>query len=379
MNTVFPRPLRPSRSIVPALCAAAALCCSQPALAGTVYPSGTPLASQAINTYFGGIDTVTLNAPVSLTQGQMYWVAVVPTDANSWSLWLQNPNLGQYVGFTGDGQNFGDSGYGAGAYPGEFSILNGNGSLIYSDMASNPLGTGHAWVVSGANYGYNGYASYFFSPVTDEAATIQVPLVLADENYAATVELFAGAPPDTVYPETLSSWTLDGQPGYINSTVSGVQDPSGQAQGPYLYNYTITYQGSDDILAIPLLSTLDVSQINLPAGATLGNLTQLPGGETVAQFFGSQYVDALVIDLAAAPSGATVYLSFQSPFAPVSATWAAENGDNTNDNAPDDPPIPGPSLTVPQAVATPEPGTLSLLVVGAGLALGVSRRRRLRA
>lgn len=159
---------------------------------------------------------------VPLIAGQTYWVAVLPltnapTDTSGAS-WQQNPGLGQQVDFTGDGVNWGASGWGPGAYPGEFDVIGSASNVLFTNFAANPFSTGHSWGVAGANANpscgpncYNGWASYFTPTVSDTATEIDVVLY-QNNGYDpyATVSLYTSSQNISATPEPAEGAVLGG-------------------------------------------------------------------------------------------------------------------------------------------------------------------------
>jgi hypothetical protein len=144
-------------------------------------------------------------AGVALTAGQTYWVAVLPQTPTAGASWQQNPDLGEFVDFSGDGVNWSVSGFGPLAYPGEFDVIGSSSNVLYTDMAVSPFATGHSWEVAGANAGdypvYNGWASYFTPSASDSATQIDVVLnrngtydPLATVNLYTSTENIGGVP-----------------------------------------------------------------------------------------------------------------------------------------------------------------------------------------
>ena len=121
-------------------------------------------------------ESITFVGGVPLIAGQTYWVAVLPETLDTGASWMQNPDLGESVDGSGDGVTWSVNFWGSAAYPGEFDVIGSLGNVLYTDMADSPFATQHAWVIAGANAGYNAWASYFTPSATDSAT--QIDLVL---------------------------------------------------------------------------------------------------------------------------------------------------------------------------------------------------------
>ena len=202
-NTAFARKAILGAAIV-SLCPSLALAGALPATllaTGNVTIPESPSSPESI-TFVGG---------VPLIAGQTYWVAVLPQTSTAGAFWNQNPGLGESVDFSGDGVNWSDSGYGPIAYPGEFDVIGSSSNVLYTDMAASPFATGHAWVIAGANEGYNAWASYFTPSVSDSAT--QIDLVLTrngTDDPNATVNLYTSTENIGAVPEPAEAPVLGG-------------------------------------------------------------------------------------------------------------------------------------------------------------------------
>ena len=146
-----------------------------------------------------------------MAAGQTYWVAVLPQTPTSGASWYQNPSLGEFVDFSGDGVNWSVSGFGSSAYPGEFDVIGSSSNVLYTDMAASPFATGHDWEVAGASEGYNAWASYFTPSVSDSATRIDVVLTQnSTYDLSATVNLYTSTQNIGAVPEPAEAPVLGG-------------------------------------------------------------------------------------------------------------------------------------------------------------------------
>jgi hypothetical protein len=192
-NTAFARKAILGAAIV-SLCPSLALADAFPATllaSGNVTIPESPSSPESIT--FEG---------VQLIAGQTYWVAVLPETPNTGASWMQNPDLGESVDGSGDGVTWSVNFWGSAAYPGEFDVIGSSSNFLYTDMAASPFATQHAWVIAGANAGYNAWASYFTPSATDSAT--QIDLVLTrngTDDPNVTVNLYTSTENIAAVPE----------------------------------------------------------------------------------------------------------------------------------------------------------------------------------
>jgi hypothetical protein len=204
-NTAFARKAILGAAIV-SLCPSLALADALPA---TLLATGNVTIPESTSSP----ESITF-AGVPLIAGQTYWVAVLPQTSTSGASWYQNPDLREYVDFSGDGVNWSVSNFGSMLpYPGEFDVIGSSSNVLYTDMAASPFETGHSWEIAGANAGpnpfYNAWASYFTPSVSDLATQIDVVLT---QNYdpSATVNLYTSTQNIGAVPEPAEAPVLGG-------------------------------------------------------------------------------------------------------------------------------------------------------------------------